>query len=127
MFRKILFQIAPSKQDAYPQVTNAPTETETALLMEMIQRHISGAFDPQDSATIIRTVRHQCPCCYPVLEGLIMVHDKLYQIRIGPKAMGNGPTEVSVEKLEKTLVFHETLRHHPVEAPLCGSEEGRRS
>lgn len=126
----VTFNHATSKQDAYPRVVNACTESEAKILTELAEKHIPVSDSIHGfHIEIIWTVRHQCECCYPVLEALVVApFNHLYKIRVGPEAMCNGQSKVTVIKLEttETVVFSEGLREHPIKAPLHPSPNSRR-
>ncbi len=121
MAHSVVIGFKPSQQDDYPHVTNAPTEQEVQLITEVIQRLIPEnpnilGFD----TLIVRTVRHQCKCCYPILETLVQMPASrdLVRITIGPKGMGSGPSRILVERLTAETLNTEVLVDHPITAPL---------
>ncbi|TSC77999.1 MAG: hypothetical protein G01um101424_133 [Parcubacteria group bacterium Gr01-1014_24] len=137
MKQEVIFVTAPTsnpnEEAGSRQVINACNELEVELLTRAIEEH-TPTFKSNNvlaliTKKVIHTVRHECPCCYPVLTALVEVtcinlhwtEDQrtvsgLYKVSIGPEAMGGGPTKITVTKLAvtETVIFEEAIAGHPL-------------
>jgi hypothetical protein len=122
MRQRVIFDTTPTSNpdeavDSSRNIVNASTGIGMDLLQQIIEDHIP-IVDDEEVITIkeiIRTDRHECPCCDTSLIALVNVHcaglykpdewkkvEDLYKIRI---LADRNSSQVTIDRLRKERIY----------------------